>query len=86
MHYLKSQLIFFVGSWGYRGAAHGRAIGWIPLDDVRCTGNEERLIDCHHRNSTVQRDCTHHKDASVVCQPSIIFMIYIASYTLACNC
>jgi hypothetical protein len=59
-----------VGSWGYRGAAYGRATGWIPMDDVRCTGNEERLIDCRHRNSTVRRDCAHNKDASVVCQPS----------------
>lgn len=61
----------FVGSWGYRGAAHGRATGFIHLDDVRCTGNEDRLIDCRLRNSTVLRaGCTHHKDASVVCQPS----------------
>ena len=59
-----------VGSWGYRGAAYGRAAGRIPMHDVRCMGNEERLIDCRHRNSTVKQDCTHDKDASVVCQPS----------------
>lgn len=63
--------LFVVGSWGYRGAVYGRGSGRIHLDDVRCTGNEERLIDCRYRNSTVQRgDCTHLKDASVVCQPS----------------
>ena len=49
---------------------NGRATGWIPMHDVRCMGNKERLIDCRHRNSTVKQDCTHdNQDASVVCQP-----------------
>ena len=59
-----------IGSRAYRGATYGRGRGWIHLDDVRCKGNEQHLIDCRHRNSTYQQLCGHWKDASVVCQPS----------------
>ena len=36
------------------------------MDDVRCTGNEDRLVDCPFDPSTV--DCTHSEDSSVRCQ------------------
>ena len=35
----------------------------ILLDDVRCTGTEERLIDC----PVGQYNCTHSEDAGVIC-------------------
>ena len=40
--------------------------GSILLDDVGCTGNELRLIDCPHRGLGVH-DCTHTDDAGVRC-------------------
>ena len=40
--------------------------GLIVLDDVRCTGNESRLIDCRHRGPDI-RDCDHYEDAGVRC-------------------
>ena len=58
---------------GYEGAvsapgrAHfGRGTGEIWLDNVRCTGSESRLHYCPH-NGVGNDDCTHSKDAGVVC-------------------
>ena len=55
--------------------------------DVRCMGNEERLIDCRHRNSTVhvKQDCTHDKDASVVCQSSNSLLHQYIAMTIICD-
>ena len=46
-------------------AAYGQGSGPIVLDDVRCTGTEDRLVDCPYDPSTV--DCVHSEDASVRC-------------------
>ena len=47
-------------------AFFGQGTGPIVLDDVRCAGTEDRLVDCPHDPSTV--DCVHSEDASVRCQ------------------
>ena len=47
-------------------AFFGQGSGPIVLDDVRCVGTEDRLIDCPYDPSTV--DCVHSEDASVRCQ------------------
>ena len=39
--------------------------GRIWLDNVRCAGNESRLIDCPAQR---QHDCSHFEDAGVTCQ------------------
>ena len=44
----------------------GQGIGPIFLDDVRCSGNESRLLDCPHRGVEVT-NCGHHQDAGVEC-------------------
>ncbi len=55
------------------GLTGGRAIpytnagaGKIWLDDVQCTGSEERLTDCYHGDWGVH-DCNHMEDVAVEC-------------------
>ncbi|XP_071494038.1 scavenger receptor cysteine-rich domain-containing protein DMBT1-like [Diadema antillarum] len=51
-----------------RGAHYGAGIGVIALDDVRCEGNERELNDCYHGTwGSVDDQCNHGNDASVVC-------------------
>ena len=56
---------------GYPGAARvitrfGGGEGPIHLDDVACTGDERRLIDCEHPGVGVE-NCGHLEDVGVVC-------------------
>ena len=45
-------------------AHFGEGTGAIHMDDVTCTGNEWRLIDCQH---TSRHNCQHFEDAGVTC-------------------
>ena len=47
-------------------AFYGTGSGYIALDEVRCTGYEDRLIDCVS-NALGDNDCSHFEDASVIC-------------------
>ena len=44
----------------------GEGQGPILLDDLQCIGNERSLLSCTHRGVGIH-DCTHAKDAGVVC-------------------
>ncbi len=46
--------------------AYGPGTGPIVLDDVECTGTEQRLEDCAHLPFGLH-DCVHAEDAGVVC-------------------
>ena len=48
----------------YFGAGQGR----IVLDNVRCNGNETRLVSCS--NSTIV-NCQHSEDVGVICQGEV---------------
>ena len=48
----------------------GGGSGAILLDDVECSGLEERLENCSHNEIGVH-DCGHHKDVGVVCDLGI---------------
>lgn len=49
-----------------RSSLFGDGSGPIFLDDVRCTGNETNLGQCHHLGLSVH-NCGHHEDAGAVC-------------------
>ena len=50
--------------------------GAIHLDDLHCTGNESRLIDCPHSGVGVQ-NCGHYEDAGVRCIRACMIIIII---------
>ncbi|KAM4839872.1 scavenger receptor cysteine-rich domain-containing protein DMBT1-like [Urocitellus parryii] len=58
-----------------RSSLFGDGAGPIFLDDVRCTGNETNLGQCHHLGLSVH-NCGHHEDAGAVCSDlSIIRLV-----------
>ena len=56
-----------IGAQAVSFAAYGQGTGPILLDDVACTGNEARLIECRASPITTH-NCVHAEDASVRCQ------------------
>ncbi|XP_078382499.1 uncharacterized protein LOC144665190 isoform X3 [Oculina patagonica] len=50
----------------YSSATHGQGTGPIWMDDVACSGSETHMHKCRHRGWG-QHDCTHSRDASVMC-------------------
>ena len=61
-------LSIIIGAIGRTGAAFGQGSSDMPIlmDNVRCRGTECRLLDCSHSGIEVH-DCTHSRDAGVVC-------------------
>ena len=57
---------FCVVATAFSYARFGRGEGPIHLDNVQCTGEEESLLDCHHRGIGIH-SCSHYEDASVLC-------------------
>nr|XP_039256746.1 deleted in malignant brain tumors 1 protein-like [Styela clava] len=51
-------------------AHHGIGLGQVWLSSVSCSGGEKRLEDCNH-GSWGSHHCTHAKDASVHCLPTV---------------
>uniref|UniRef100_A0AAX7VDU9 SRCR domain-containing protein n=1 Tax=Astatotilapia calliptera TaxID=8154 RepID=A0AAX7VDU9_ASTCA len=49
-----------------QSAHFGEGTGQIWLDDVTCSGSESSLTQCQHRGFGTH-DCTHQKDAGVIC-------------------
>ena len=47
-------------------ATFGRGNGTIWMGDVRCTGNERSLTECHH-NGWGKQNCEHSEDVGVIC-------------------
>ena len=62
----KVEHIIFPGAEAVIFASFGVGIGQIWLDNVACTGNESRLIDCP-ANPPGLHNCYHVEDAGVRC-------------------
>ena len=45
--------------------AYGGGTGAIVLNDVDCSGEEDRLENCTHTGETFK--CVHNEDAAVIC-------------------
>ena len=54
-----------IAATAYSNARYGQGSGSILLDNVGCTGTENRLIDCYYSSHTA--DCSHSEDAAVYC-------------------
>lgn len=54
------------------GAFFGPGSGSIMLDDVRCVGSEQTLLECQYLDSSFQ-NCNHGEDAGVRCGAAGMF-------------
>ena len=70
-----NELGYSGGAVASYGVAHfGQGSGNILLDDVECSGSENRLVDCTHGGISVH-NCDHSEDAAVMCRnPSKSFL------------
>lgn len=59
--------VYVIGAIAAAGAYFGPGTGPILLDNVECTGNEQRLAACPNQRIGLN-DCLHSEDASVICQ------------------
>ena len=59
-------IISFIGTNNLIGSFVVDGTGPIVLDDLLCTGDESRLVDCPHRGLGVH-NCDHSKDVGVRC-------------------
>ena len=57
-----------IGSEALEEAHFGRGSGPIHLDEVTCSGTEQRLVYCLTR-AIGYHNCDHDEDAGVHCQP-----------------
>ncbi len=62
-------LFLNTGASSFDSSQFGQGSGPIFLDEVDCSGSEERLLDCSHTSS---HDCLHIEDVSVRCNTSIL--------------
>jgi len=65
---------FSTGATAVQIAQFGQGTGPIFLDGIRCTGIEDRLVDCNHNGFGVH-NCTSTHRAGVVCPSKQLCMM-----------
>ena len=70
---IKEILSFTTGSIPFSRAHFGQGTGRIILDNVRCTGREQRLIDCPNIGVN-NHNCHHSEDAGVCCEGELMYV------------
>ena len=70
-------LILPAGATAFSFSFFSPGAGPIHLDDVMCTGTENRLTDCTY---TSVHNCIHFEDAGVRCQP-MRELVWLCDYT-----
>ena len=63
IRYLNSTL----GARAVAGSQFGRGVGNILLDNVKCRGSENSLLQCNKSPLHEGHDCDHSEDAGVFC-------------------
>ena len=61
-------LLITIGAIPHQYARYGRGSGPVWLDNVRCLGNETRLLNCTHNGiAAISSYCSHIYDVGVQC-------------------
>ena len=60
----KNMVFFCSGALAFSNAYFGQGTGPIHIDNVHCSGKEDRLLNCSY---TEQHNCNHNADAGVRC-------------------
>ena len=75
--YLVNSIYYNIDAVGFTLAHFGPGIGRIFVDDVFCSGSEEKLIDCY-TSSSVSCSRGHSEDAGVRCQvEGLLIFLYL---------
>ena len=77
------------GSIGVKSARLGEGSGPILLDDVHCTGNEAKLLDCTRGVALYSSNCEHREDAGVRClgmKTKTVILTFLCMYTYVATC
>ena len=75
-----NNIVLIIGARATGTASFGRGEGPIFMDDVQCTGNETRLIQCPS-SGIGSHNCLHFEDAGAICQRK---QLYLCSYKNQC--
>ena len=71
----KHSTFFFAAAVALTGSAVPDGVGQIWLDDVACTGVEDRLTECRNRGGFGSHNCVHSEDAGVRCAGMLFFFV-----------